>query len=1007
VQLQTDQPNLVEGRELNNPHAVALDTSLSPPAIYVSDTGNNRVLAWRNAANFENGAPADRIIGQRDRFSTSALGPGTTLTSGLAAPTGLAVDASGNLYISDGANNRIIRFARPFSQPEGEQLLPDLVIGQTSLTSRTANAGGLSDKSIATTATISGTLAVFETSMIFDRAGNLWFTDAANHRVLRYPASSLGPGATNFPAAEVVLGQPDFNTNAALGATLANRTNKSRMNAPASVALDQDGRLFVADLLNRVLVFAPGFINGMFAARIMGIVPPPAAGQPAPLPINEYSMGIAVLQGNTVRFAPPEGVFTIGNVPFVLDTAGQRILRYDRFDEWPAEFTTASPPAKAVIGQDSLSQDLPRANRGRSEPGPNTLAAPRSAIFVNGEVFVVDSQNNRVIVFPDLSNGPAIASGAPYLARRLLGQVGFEFRQVNFIEGREFFFRSSVLTAAGVAVDRNSTPPRLYIADPNNHRVLGFADARKVRPGDRADLVIGQVDLLRSLLNSPGDTGAPTDTGLAFPTGLAVDAEGNLWIADQGNSRVVRYAKPFQQTERPLRADMVIGQSNLTTRITDPTSRTMGLPFGVAFTVEGHLLASDIGHHRVLMFERPLSNGMAATRVFGQPDFGSVVTGNTASRLNSPRHIAIDIDDRLYVADTANNRVQIFTRVTGASPDPAAVFTLARNVRTPHGVAIAPSGEIWVANTGTNGILRYPRFDTLTLQGDVNDDTIALPNTPSVISGLAVGLDGFGNLYVADSAHRVGIHFHGMAALNAANSLPRMAPGLIASIYAQGPDFADQTMVFNQLPNPLPLPRELADVQVLVNDKPAPLYFVSPRQINFLVPSDTPESGTAEVQVVRVSTGQILAAFSFAMQSTSPGLFTDNGQGTGQLAALNENNIRNGSSNPLTRGQTIQLFGTGSGVIPGGPPDGEAAAGPAETPVRPRVFVNVTGAAVECTVAYSGVAPGLVGVWQINAVIPATTPVPAGGVSALAVILGDVASQPPVAAALRTTIAIR
>ncbi|HYO81767.1 MAG TPA: hypothetical protein VES20_10220, partial [Bryobacteraceae bacterium] len=59
-------PNLVEGRELLNPWAVAVDRTSNPPAIYVSDTGNNRVLGWRNLTALQNGAKADFVIGQVD-----------------------------------------------------------------------------------------------------------------------------------------------------------------------------------------------------------------------------------------------------------------------------------------------------------------------------------------------------------------------------------------------------------------------------------------------------------------------------------------------------------------------------------------------------------------------------------------------------------------------------------------------------------------------------------------------------------------------------------------------------------------------------------------------------------------------------------------------------------------------------------------------------------------------------------------------------------------------------
>ena len=65
-------PNLVEGREMFGPEGIALDTSVSPPILYVSDTFNNRVLDWKNATGFSNGAPADLVIGQLDPFHTGS-----------------------------------------------------------------------------------------------------------------------------------------------------------------------------------------------------------------------------------------------------------------------------------------------------------------------------------------------------------------------------------------------------------------------------------------------------------------------------------------------------------------------------------------------------------------------------------------------------------------------------------------------------------------------------------------------------------------------------------------------------------------------------------------------------------------------------------------------------------------------------------------------------------------------------------------------------------------------
>src|SRR3954465_2588612 len=93
--VDTASPNLVEGRELFNPAGIALDTSVSPPMLYVADSVNNRVLAWKNALSFRNGDKADFVIGQSGSFlTTGPQGPGTNFTAGLSRPTGLLVDAN-------------------------------------------------------------------------------------------------------------------------------------------------------------------------------------------------------------------------------------------------------------------------------------------------------------------------------------------------------------------------------------------------------------------------------------------------------------------------------------------------------------------------------------------------------------------------------------------------------------------------------------------------------------------------------------------------------------------------------------------------------------------------------------------------------------------------------------------------------------------------------------------------------------------------------------------------
>src|SRR5262245_18725674 len=170
-------------------------------------------------------------------------------------------------------------------------------------------------------------------------------------------------------------------------------------------------------------------------------------------------------------------------------------------------------------------------------------------------------------------------------------------------------------------------------------------------------------------MNDPhtGNPDRPNQSSLCTPIGLLVDAGGNLYVADSGNSRVLRFPSPFAHQGSLPQADLVLGQRTFTTRITDPSTSTMSAPYGLAFAGNSGLLVSDQGHNRVLYipfssggsFNAPADNGKAATKVFGQGDFASTGTSGSDSCLNWPHHIATDGEAHLYVADTGNNRVVI------------------------------------------------------------------------------------------------------------------------------------------------------------------------------------------------------------------------------------------------------------------------------------------------------------------------------------------------------------
>jgi uncharacterized protein (TIGR03437 family) len=964
-QLVTAAANYVEGRELTTPQGIAIDRSGPTPILYIADTGNHRVLAWRNPLNAANGAPADLVIGQRDRFTTTANGPGTNFTTGLNQPTGLAVDSQGNLFVADTNNNRILRYPRPFDQPSGQLLEIDVMLGQETFGSASGgNTGRLPNRGrtspAADTLFFSNFNQVFRVRMAFDAGGNLWVTDPGNHRVVRYPASRLTPG--NFgPQADVFLGQ----LNSISNTQGTDRLNKSTLSVPSGLAIAEDGRLYVADGRARVLVFRNPTSTGAAADRILG-VPTQVPGQPALPPINDQGLG------------SPEGIFVVNNVPYVVDAALHRIVRYGPPDSWTPESPTAfSPRMTDVIGQpDFNSGDT---NRGNRVPGPLGFNTPVDGVVFNGHLFVVDSSNHRVVVIPGggTFNAPA---------NRVFGQLDLDLNAPNLVEGREFFFagifQNRQYRGGGIALDGNI----LYVADTLNNRVLGFRDVRSVTLGKPADLVIGQVSLTRTTINSPdGNQNIPNQTGLFLPHAVAVDGNGDLYIADTLNSRVVRYPRPFDNLQN-LRPNLVLGQSSFTSKIQDASPRNMSAPVSLAFTVGGDLVVSDNAHNRVLLFTRPpggdFTNGQAAAAVFGQPDFISTGASNDPRRMNGPRGVTVDVDDRMYVVDAGNNRLHIYDRVTLAGNDPSPALTLT-GFNSPLGVHSDPrTAELWVTDGNNGRALRFPAYGQLSITSQPN------LQTGSIVFPLDIKVDRNSNLVMSDVSNRIAFYYQAQVSVNGANQQnPNLAPGTIASMYSQGGVFADELAVASTAS----LPRLLADTEVLFNDQPAPLFFVSPNQINYQIPWSASPGTFADVTVVKKSTGQVMASSFVRIDPVSPGFFTATANGRGQISALNQDNTVNSINNPVARGQVIQLYGTGIGAVSNTPADGEPSpSSPLAEGQKPDVVINgriVPGS----DVLFSGLAPGFVGLWQLNVRIPDFVP-PGNNISVL-VLLRSVPSQ--------------
>ncbi len=978
--VQTAAPNLVEGRELSGPTAIAFDLSSSPAIVYVADTANHRILAWRNPANLTKGNQADKVIGQRDFSSSFPGGPGSSTgltSSGLLLPNGLAVDSSGNLYVLDAGNNRIVRFPRPMDQ-QGDFVSPDLVIGQKTPGSGNQSNEGLTKPS-EKTLSFNRNSGISRGAIAFDAQGNLWVADTLNNRVLRFPKSRLG---TSEPAADLVLGQATFDSDAAAISNLQSDANA--FSRPTGLALDDRGGVYVSDGYLRVLYFdAPA--SGVGAKRILGIDPLGTQTQPRPPAPNDYTIGRVGNQGGN-----PQCVFTLGTVVFVCDNVANRIVRYGSPDTWPAVTTDVlSPPILGVYGQNTnLEGGINRGN-GVSRPGTNTFSSPTFGTFFNNEMWIADTGNNRIIVFAQSG-----ALNFP-VATRVLGQLDYDLNAPNEVDGRELNIASPGYRGSAIAVDRNSTPNRLYIADSLNNRVLAFRDVRTVGTDSRtaltkeADLVIGQQDRFHTGINYPSyDALIPTDQGLFTPSGVSVDSAGNVWVADTGNARVLRFPNPFNQPAGTApRANLVLGQNGFSSRITDASSNTMAAPVGVAVFNNGDVAASDLVHNRVLLFHKSgsdFNNGQPARAVLGQQNFSAIAASSSANGLNQPRGLAVDTSDRLYVADASNNRVIVYSSTSTTAN--GATGTSIPNLSSPEGVAVSPnSGELWVAAYGANQVYRFPDFSQL----------VTNPNATAVVSAagpMGIALDSFDNIIAAEAANRMTFFYarlgyrHAATYASGSNLGNTLTPGMYALVARLGKDFD-----FTAAEAAPPFPKTLGGLQLLVNGIPAALWKLQTSPfpaIFFLVPNNAPSSGSdVEYLITRPATGEIIAAGNFAMGPAAPGFFTDNAQGTGQIAATNEDGTRNGSTNRIGQDQVLTIWMTGFGHLDNAPADGVAAGRALETDVKPDIIIGGTYRVPPEKILYSGLSPEFPGLWQINVRMPkngeAGAPVPGPKVSIL------------------------
>ncbi len=388
--------------------------------------------------------------------------------------------------------------------------------------------------------------------MLFARRLSLALASLFGVLSLPSPAASV----TDYPAANLVLGQKVFTTNDS-----PTPASPGVQNLPASVAVDPtSGKVFVADQgNNRVLRYSTQ------AALKNGAAPDVVIGQKN-FSSSAANQGLAA--PSETSLSGPGSVFVDASGRlWIADTGNNRVLLFEN-----AASISNLPPADRVYGQPDFATAT-------AAPTAKKFAAPAGVcVDPAGTLWVADTGSHRVLGFKraaTLANGPT--------ADRVLGQTTFTGNTAGTTQ-RTFF------SPTGVSADAT----HLWVADRDNNRVLEFPNFPSI-DGAPAGLVLGQTTYISG-------TPATSATGLTGPTGVFVSGA-NLWVADSANNRILRYADTATLTKGAA-ASTVVGQANFLTGSAGLSAKNLSLYTGNQIWVDAtsSLWVADTLNNRVLRF---------------------------------------------------------------------------------------------------------------------------------------------------------------------------------------------------------------------------------------------------------------------------------------------------------------------------------------------------------------------------------------------------------------------
>jgi sugar lactone lactonase YvrE len=607
--------------QFNNPQGIAVDHSGN---IYVADTGNSliRIITPDGninlfAGNVVYGVP---IVGW-----TGDLGPAVGATLDL--PVGLAVDGAGDLYIADSANNAI----------------REVTVGGTisTIAGLGPTAPGFSgDTTAAVAANLNGPLDV-----TVDSSNNVYIADTNNANVREITASTgvinTIAGSTAIVSGAVVLAfgyAGDGGT--AITATLA---------GPAGVAIDSSGNIYIATYAdNRIrVVNSTGIINTFAGNSAYGFA---GDGGPALSAQLSSPRGICLDASANLYFADRwnNRIRKIaGGTISTIAGSGQGNFGGDGGAAISAQLSSPDGVAVDLTGNLYISDMLNNRVRMVSPTGTITTFAGNGIAGFSGDGGAATSAelNQPAGLAVDASGNLYIADSNNAVVRKVTPQGTIS--TVAGIGGTEGYSgdggqagKATLMAPLGVALDSSGN---LYIAD-------YYGWIREVNAST------GVISTLAGNGNNgyTGDGGPATAAQFYNPVAVAVDSSGNVYVADSGNGAVRMIANGTITT--------IAGNGMLSyTGDGGPASvAQFSAISGIAVDAQGNIYVADTSNDAIRLF--PLGGNVSTIAGFGTQGYTGDGGAATVAELNNPKAVAITPSGNVYFADTGNNSVRLLTR---------------------------------------------------------------------------------------------------------------------------------------------------------------------------------------------------------------------------------------------------------------------------------------------------------------------------------------------------------